>query len=48
MFEVFEEFFAFADHLDEAAFGHEIVLVEFDVLGDFFDARGEDGDLDLW
>ena len=47
LLEVFEKFFAFADHLEEAAFGHEVVGVGLDVGGDFLDAGGEDGDLDL-
>ena len=38
---------ALADHLEEAAAGVVVLLVDLEVLGELSDALGEDGDLDL-
>ena len=38
---------ALVDHCDEAAAGAEVLLVNLEVLGEFLDASGQQGDLNL-
>ena len=38
---------ALADHLEQAAAGVVVLLVDLEVLSELLNARGQDGDLDL-
>lgn len=45
--EIFQEAFAFSDHLHETTFRHKIMVILFHVFGDFFNPSGQNRDLDL-
>lgn len=46
--EVFEKFLALANHLDQTATSHVVVLVGLEMLSDLFDARRQHRSLNLW